>query len=215
LALERLRGRGWISRCIYDVGASNGAWTHSVSEVFPLAAYHLFEPLAEINPLYAEGLDWGSRRRDLSVSVHAVALDDTEGEANLGVSVDPTGSSLLVDQPIEGFPTVVPVRTRTLDAYRREWDLPAPDLLKIDTQGLELRVLRGAQETLARVEVVLVEAWLQRGYGPDTPLLHELLGWLAERGFYLVEFAGEYRDASGTLMTQDVLLGRPGIFRGG
>ena len=144
-----------------------------MAEVFPLATFHLFEPLAEIEPSYREVLDWLSRRRDLSIAVHPVALDSADGEARLGVSVDPVGSSLLVGEPIEGFPSVVTVPARTLDAYRRERDLPAPDLLKIDTQGLELRVLQGAEEALERVEVVFVEAWLERGYGPSTPLLHE------------------------------------------
>lgn len=211
-ALRRLRERGWHPRCIYDVGASNGAWSQSVAEEFPLASYHLFEPLAEAQESYRHVLDWLVRQRGISATVHPVALDAGEADVNLGVSDDPVGSSLLVGTPMEGFPTVFPVRTHTLDGYRRKRRLPPPDLLKIDTQGLELRVLRGAEETLGRVEALLLETWVVRGYGPGTPLMHEVLAWLWERGFSVLDFAGEYREPRGGLVSVDVLLGRREAF---
>jgi FkbM family methyltransferase len=210
-ALARLRDRGWRPRCVYDVGASNGAWTHTAAEVFPLASYHLFEPLAD--ECYRPYLDWLSQRRDLSIAVHPIALDNRDGDAVLGVSTDPVGSSLLVESPIDGFPSVERVSARTLDGYRRQHSLPAPDLLKLDTQGTELRILEGAEATLRRVQVVLVEAWLERGYGPGTPLMHELLAWLSERGLRAVEFTGEWCNSDGVPVTKDVLLVRPEVFQ--
>src|SRR5581483_8661208 len=102
-------------------------------------------------------------------TVHDVALDDAECEAVIGVSDHLVGSSLLVTRRMDGFGDSLAVRTRTIDGYRREHGLPVPELLKIDTQGLELRILQGAEQTLPGVEVILVETWLRRGYGPETP----------------------------------------------
>jgi FkbM family methyltransferase len=209
-ALDRLRRRGWRPRCIFDVGASNGAWTTVVSALYPLAEYHLFEPLAA-NPGYEPALTWLSGRPDLNVTVHPVALDDTERTTTIGVSSDPVGSSILVDTVSDYFPSAVPVQTRTLDAYRAAHSLPAPQLLKLDTQGLELRILQGAQATLETVEVLLVETWIRRGYGAETPLLHELMAWLAERGFVVADFAGEYRDSADDLFSKDVLFARTDV----
>jgi hypothetical protein len=39
---------GFDPKVIFDIGASNGEWSRIISEVFPNAVYHLFEPLAAI-----------------------------------------------------------------------------------------------------------------------------------------------------------------------
>ena len=206
-ALGRLRAAGWSPRCVYDVGASNGAWTSCIVRLWPDAEYHLFEPLAEA-PEYAEGLAWMAGREDVDVTVHGVALDATESRSVIGVSVDPVGSSLLVDTTSEVFPRVVPVEAVTLDGYRGARGLPAPQLLKLDTQGLELRILQGARRTLREVEVVLAETWVRPGYGPATPLLADVVALLAEHGLAVIDFAGEYRDEHGTLFAKDLLFAR-------
>jgi FkbM family methyltransferase len=192
---------------VFDVGASNGGWSSAVAELWPLATFHLFEPLAEL-PEYRQYLDWMSARTDVQATVHPVALDDAEHKSAISVSDHLVGSSLLADRRAPGFHSSVAVRTRTLDDYRHEHGLPVPELLKIDTQGLELRILQGAERTLPGVEVLLVETWMRRGYGPDTPLLHEVVAWLAARGFTVADFAGEYRDEAGVLFAKDLLFTR-------
>ena len=207
VALGRLRDAGWSPRCVYDVGASNGAWTSCVVRLWPDAEYHLFEPLAGA-PQYAHNLAWLAGREDVDVTVHGVALDAAAGRSSIGVSVDPVGSSLLVDTASEAFPRVLPVETVALDRYRSARGLPAPQLLKLDTQGLELRILEGARETLREVEVVLAETWVRPGYGPGTPLLADIVALLAEHGLAVVDFAGEYRDEHGTLFAKDLIFAR-------
>lgn len=49
----RLKNVGWSPRCVFDVGASEGQWTEAISQVFPQAEYHLFEPLASASAQYA------------------------------------------------------------------------------------------------------------------------------------------------------------------
>jgi FkbM family methyltransferase len=206
--LQRLAQAGWRPSCVFDVGASNGAWSRPVAELFPQAAFHLFEPLAELHPPYREGLASLAARDHTSVTTHVVALDAAERRAHLAVSVDPVGSSLLVNGVSEFFPSAVPVHTRSLDGYRRQHQLPAPQLLKLDVQGLELRILEGAVETLREVQLLIVETWLAPGYGPATPLLHEIVGFLAPHGLLVSAFAGEYRDPNGRLFSKDLVFAR-------
>lgn len=52
---------------------------------------------------------------------------------------------------------VVRVPVRTIDSVVRETGLPGPYLLKFDVQGAELAALRGARETLADTDVVVIE----------------------------------------------------------
>jgi FkbM family methyltransferase len=213
-ALERLRQLGWRPRCIYDIGSSNGVWTLMASALFPLAEFHLFEPLIDREPQYREGLDYVLSRGPLRATVHPVALDAVARRSSFGISAERVGSSLLVETTSQWFPEVIEVETTSLDAYRESRGLPAAELIKVDTQGAELRILQGAERTLERVEVLVLETWLDRCYGPSTPLLHEIAAWLAPRGFLVADFCGEYRGAKDRLLAQDVVFARPSVLAG-
>ena len=114
---------------------------------------------------------------------------------------------MLISEASEWFPQVIEVETVPLDAYRTEHRLAPPDLIKIDTQGSELRILQGAARTFEQATVLIVEAWLERAYGPGTPLLHELILLLAEKGYLVADTIGEYREGP-RLVSVDLLLGR-------
>ena len=67
------------------------------------------------------------------------------------------------------------------------------DILKIDTQGWEIPVLRGSKEVLKRTKVVLTEWQLDDVYGTPPPL-HELDKILSDAGFRLSDIAHIYKD---------------------
>jgi FkbM family methyltransferase len=182
-----------------------------VHPVFPIAEYHLFEPLAETISAYQDPLAALAGDPKIRSSIHAVAVDDISGRASLGMAESPFGSSLLVDEVSEWFPRAVDVPTVTLDEYVCERGLEPAELMKIDTQGSELRILRGAERSLRRAEVLVLETWLVRGYGAQTPLLREVVDWLDPRGFETIDFGGEFRDDDGRLVAVDVVFGRRSV----
>ena len=67
------------------------------------------------------------------------------------------------------------------------------DIFKIDTQGWELEVLRGATEVLKRTKVVLTEWQFDDIYGQPPPL-HELDKNLSDAGFRLWDISHIYKD---------------------
>ncbi len=65
---------------------------------------------------------------------------------------------------------------------------PAPDLIKLDTQGAELAILNHGELCLDRAALVLAETWFDRTeYGPQTPLITELNDLLERHDFVLAE----------------------------
>jgi hypothetical protein len=72
--------------------------------------------------------------------------------------------------------------------------LPLPDLIKIDTQASERLILSNSPRCVAHAKLILVESWLMRGYGPETPLIVELIDMLGEHDYELAEFGGRFYD---------------------
>lgn len=68
---------------------------------------------------------------------------------------------------------------RKLDTLLREYLLPRPYLLKIDVDGAELQILEGSQESLPRINVVVIEAGMRNFY--------ERASFLVNHGFELFD----------------------------
>ena len=76
------------------------------------------------------------------------------------------------------------VQVVTLDAWIAEHDVGRVDALKLDTQGYELEILRGATATLEHVRVIDVEVALNPLFAGG-PLLGDVDALLRARGFLL------------------------------
>src|ERR1700687_4549123 len=70
-----------------------------------------------------------------------------------------------------------------------------PYMLKLDVQGFELEVLRGADRVLKNTEVCLLEVALME-YNHGAPLLAEVVAFMASRGFVVYDISGMFRRES-------------------
>ena len=116
------------------------------------------------------------------------------GERLFTIRGDRHGSSFLPapspDDERSGRQRSVPVVT--IDSLLDAAAMAMPNLVKLDVQGFELEVLRGGQRLFGAVEVFIVEASLFR-FLPGMPLFHEVIAFMAERGYYAYDFAGSLR----------------------
>lgn len=121
------------------------------------------------------------------VSVHAVGLSDVAAEVRLCCA---RHSYLVRIVPASYRGPVDIADVKPLDAL----DLPAPDLIKIDVEGHEAAVLRGAARTIARTRpLVVFESW----YMPeDRDGMLEPLRFLADRGYQLYRLTWRAENAS-------------------
>ncbi len=171
---------------IYDIGANVGTWSCLAKSLFPAARIEAFEPLAQHFPRFRE---WTAAWPG-AVRLHACALGPVERTATMHVMSFSDASSLLalsaagatefaVHQASEQSVPVVP-----LDVLVAREQLAPPDLLKLDVQGYELEVLRGAETCLRSARAVLCEVSF-REYYAGQPLFADVLSFLRERGFSL------------------------------
>jgi len=206
-AVEHLRGLGFRPGTVIDVGVAYG--THELYETFPEARQVWVEPLTEFEPTMRK------LASKYQAEIIMAAAGAEEGEATLHVHPDLIGTSLLEESEgahADGVPRQVPVVR--LDHVCRERRSPGPYLLKMDTQGAELQVLLGADGILPQTEVIIMEVMMfemLRGCGT----LHEILPFMAERGFVAYDIFGNHaRPLDGALAQVDmVFVKRAGRFR--
>jgi FkbM family methyltransferase len=136
------------ARDAVDIGANKGVWTLHLSRY--ARHVHAFEP----NPKVYRWLKRYANKPNVTAS--NLALSDASGTAELRVPKYARGysnqhGSLSADNASASFGTVA-VKTETLD----ELHLEDVGFIKIDVEGHELSVLRGARATLSRCHPTLV-----------------------------------------------------------
>ncbi len=202
--LGLLAGIGVAPATVVDVGASDGQWSALALEVFPEAAYVLFEP----QPAHSAALDeFAAVHPRVSVVRSAVGA---ESGVSLFDAADPFGG-VLQKAPSEAS---IEVPVTTLDEALAGAE--PPFLVKLDTHGVEREILAGAAETLSRSAAWIVEAYNYE-IEPGCLLFWELCASLHEHGFRPVEVVDVmHRPRDGTLWQMDVFFARadwPGFAR--
>lgn len=159
----RTNGEYWLlaqlcsfdPRTIFDVGANRGDWSEHCARLFPSAMIHSFE----IVPQTAERLK--ARVNGIpNVVVNQFGLSDVSGEASIYVHrKDDTLSSVMPGAELihSGRFDQISGKTTTGDAYLAEHALDRIDILKIDVEGAEDRVLKGFARALADRRVVVIQ----------------------------------------------------------
>lgn len=161
-----------------DIGANTGSFSRRAVACSPRGRHLAFEPLPEFAACIAAALP--------TVDVRAVALGEQSGSAPYVRVVDDPGYSGLREG---AYPA--PFRTETIrvTTSRLDDELPpdiTPALIKVDVEGSELGVFRGATETLERARPVVVFEHFPRhaaAYGTRSEAVHEILHDLGLRIF--------------------------------
>lgn len=195
-------------RTIIDVGANKGQFALAARLAGCAGEIYSFEPLPEpaatFRTIFAG---------DAQAHLVERAVSDAAGTAVLHESARADSSSLLAigDRQVELFPGTAEVGSRAVNVgvladELADLDLQAPTLLKIDVQGNELAVLRGAGTVLTRVEHVYVEVSFERLYSGQ-PLADQIVRYLFDRGYLLAEI-GDVSFVRGRCIQADLLFSR-------
>jgi FkbM family methyltransferase len=176
-------GRGLVA---VDVGANIGQTVHRLRAALNAPVIHAFEPSPST---FAE-----LRRRTEGVPdlyLANRALGARPGTMELIENIHSDMSSFL-EIGAYGWGEVrsrTPVKVGTLDEHCEDFSIDRLDLVKSDTQGYDLEVLRGAQGLLGdrRIHLVFIEINFIEVYD-GLPRVDAILGFMQDHGFRLVSF---------------------------
>jgi FkbM family methyltransferase len=169
---------------ILDVGANVGQSVALFRDLLPDSQIHCFEP----GPSAYEALE----RNTVGVTdlrLNQVAVGATPGTQRFFENEQSVMSSFLTNgaQGMGAITHEIEIPVITLDAYCSMMRIEQVDLLKNDTQGYELEVLKGAERLLreGRVRVIHTEIIFTDLY-ENAPAFDELYRFLTDRGIRLV-----------------------------
>lgn len=164
--IERMRYAYGDGGVMIDVGAGTGSWA-LLPAVIPNLRCWAFEPNPSILPLLRHNI----KLNNANTIVVAAALSDTECLGELSVPVESHNSGLsTIGKPLRFREAITyPVSVTTLDSYVGRCGLDSIKFIKIDTEGAELKVLLGGQETIMKWKPAILAEYngsntLQLGY---------------------------------------------------
>jgi FkbM family methyltransferase len=178
--VRRIADHHFEVKSVIDIGASDGKWSLSAMEVFPNASILAIDPLKERE----SNLEACKRKHANFDYELCVAGESDGGYASLNVSDDLDGSTV---NGTGGAYRQVPVKT--IDAIVSKKNLKGPFLIKFDTHGYEVPILKGARETLNSTNIIVMEAY--NFQITDNALrFNEMCSYMETLGFRCYDIAG-------------------------
>jgi len=192
---------GLACEVVFDIGAHVGAWSTDLARELTFEPqFFLFEPNSN-HESHLQATGYPSFCELLAESERWIDF----------YSINGTGDSIFRENS-KYYEHVAPNRiySRTLDSVCEEFDLPSPTLIKLDTQGSELAVLRGSPRTLPGVSLLYLECPFLR-YNEGSPSLDQYIEYTSSIGFLPVGLF-EVHISNGVLVQVDILFMSQNLF---
>jgi FkbM family methyltransferase len=178
-----LRGSGlWPEQTVvFDVGAHLGQTAVAFLKNNPAALIHCFEPApANYTHLQKVLFEWKN------TALWKLALSSRAGTALLHLKEASSTHSLVNSN---GSKEAEEVEVQTLDAFCNLHDIDKIHFLKIDTEGADLEVLKGAEEMLGqnKIDFIQVETSTRKDVDGFIPF-HEVEIFMGGHGYELFGF---------------------------
>jgi len=177
-------------KVIYDIGACVLHWTRHAEKRWPNSAYILFDAEQGVVPV-------------LSKTKHQYYIGLLTDKDNKMIkfyhNIDNPGGNSYYKEVTGAFTeqhAEIKIGNK-LDTIVKQKGYPLPDLIKLDVQGAELDILKGAEECIKNCTDIILEAQHKK-YNEGAPMVPEVINYMTSIGFELisnfskVEHDGDY-----------------------
>jgi FkbM family methyltransferase len=184
--LDKLKNSGFEPLVIYDIGAGALTWTKYAKTIWPDAKFIAFEAYDQFQYLY--------ELNEVEHYIGALSNKDNRLVKFYHNEYFFFGNSYYRDVDYQTFgqyhmDDYLKLPTQRLDTVVEKYDIPFPDLIKINTQGSERDILQGADNCLTKCERLIinmhheeVKLGAPRSYQTMSYLLNH--GWGCDAPFF-------------------------------
>ncbi len=176
--INLLKQKGYVPDTILDIGAYHGYWTRDMKPIYPHANYHLFEAI--------DYQELAKYRHDKLVNVYHLLLNDKIEQVKW-YEMKNTGDSIFKEKSYhftncEGI-TRETVDLNTVISQRNLFQDSKHIFIKIDCQGAEIPILKGATSILEKTDFIVLEVPLFGQYNEGVPTFLEHVEYMNSIGF--------------------------------
>ncbi len=170
-----LKKLGYVPDTILDIGAYHGHWTDTMKTIYPDASYYLFE-----------AIDYPELKRFNNVSntfVYNVVLNDKIDTVNW-YQMKNTGDSMFREKT-HFFNNCEIIKKETIDlnTFILNKLTSKKILIKIDCQGAEIPILKGASNILKNTDFIIMELPLFGQYNEGVRSFQDHIIFMDSIGF--------------------------------
>jgi len=185
--INALKEKGFYPDSILDIGAHHGHWAAQTSAIFPKSNYYLFEAIdySELNRL--QGL--------VNVKVYNILLNDKITEVDW-YEMRNTGDSIFKEKTHHfEHCAIIKRQSIDLDTHIKNTQIlqdAKSIFIKIDCQGAEIPILKGATAILQKTHFILLEIPLFGQYNEGVPTFLEHIQYMDSIGFIPYDIADHH-----------------------
>ena len=200
---------------ILDIGGADGVTAIKLYEHFQNAKVRVFEPIPDNIAVLTKNI----HGKD-AIELYPVALGSEKKETEMTITARITSSSLLDvntrDLGNDYMSTQlkpqqkIRIKVDTVDSCMQAGDTVL--LMKLDVQGYELEVLRGAVNTLRSTQLIMAEVQNHELY-KGAPMYHDIDAFLHDNGFVLMDMIPSLREKM-KLMEWDAIYANSNLLKG-
>lgn len=181
---KRLKKLGYQPKLVLDIGAYEGNWANLFSTIFPKAKILMIEGQEDKRSILQQKT---VSNNQLNFRIALLGPAEQKVEFN----IYETASSVLKENNETGAKTEIRTLT-TLNQLTINTPFAQPDFIKIDTQGYELEILKGAENTMQHAQFILLEVSLIDIY-KNCPLVADIISFMQTKNFVLYDICSLMR----------------------
>lgn len=193
---------------IIDIGSNKGQFILLILKFFPKLKIYSFEPIKELldkqknifnlrENIFFFNYGIGSKNKNLNFFI----TERTDSSSFLKIN---TSGNYNNDYFVKEKRNI---KIRNLDQILKNKNLTKPILIKIDVQGYELEVLKGAKQILSKVDYILLETSKNRMYNKQ-PIEREIVNFLRRKKFRSLKALPWLKIKNTKFMQRDILFER-------
>lgn len=174
-SISNMKKNGFRPSTIIDIGAYHGEWTMAVKKIFPESSFLMLEANPEKTSILNKVCSSFSR-----IDFEIALLSSTSGKTTTFNILETASSALEELNETEGRKIELP--TFTLNEILQKRNINKVDFIKLDVQGYELEILKGAEKYLKECEAILCEVSLIALH-KNCPLLIDVVDYMDKFNF--------------------------------
>ena len=178
VVLNSLKNRGYEPDNIFDIGCFQGVWSKKISKIFTKSNFFLYDANID-NETYLNSLNLKNK----FIYKFKLFSDDIKDYKFYKMF---SGSSIFEEKSLYPRKEIILKSSLLSDEITTDIQKTFNNLIKIDTQGSEIKILKGLGKYIEHFEVIILEVSVHE-YNKNAPLFYEVMVYMKSKNFILYD----------------------------